>query len=109
MQNIPIKLATPGMVLAKEIKNPDESSSMPVCGQGVKLTASLLDRLQTMGIQAVIVEGHPVKLEGEATLEQMLEALDLRFSRVQEDPLMMKIKTIYRRQILRSMGESGER
>lgn len=109
MQNIPIKLAAPGMVLAKEIKNPDESSSMPVCGQGVKLTASLIDRLQNMGIQAVIVEGHPVKLEGEATLEEMLQALDMRFSRVQDDPLMLKVKELYRKQILRSMGEPGER
>jgi hypothetical protein len=109
MQNIPIKLAAPGMVLAKEIKNPDESSSMPVCGKGVKLTLSLIDRLRNMGIQSVIVEGHPVTLEGEATLEQMLKALDMRFSRVQDDPLMMKLKEIYRKQLLRSMGESGER
>jgi GTPase len=107
MQNIPLKLAAPGMVLAKEIKSPDNSSSMTICGKGVKMTESLIDRLSRMGVQSLIVEGHPVTLEGEATLDEMLTALDMRFSRANDDPLMLKIKEIYRKQLLRSMGESG--
>jgi hypothetical protein len=50
-----------------------------------------------------------VKVEGEPTLEQMLQALDRRFRRVEDDALMMKIKELYRRQIRRSMGESDGR
>jgi hypothetical protein len=106
MQNIPISLAKAGMVVAKEIKSSDDPASMTICGKGVKLTDSLLSRLESMGIQAITVEGHPVTVEGEATVEEMLAALDQRFSRVMDDPLMVKVKDLYRRQILRSMGES---
>lgn len=93
------------MVLAKDITNPNDASGMTLCGKGVTLTDSLIRRLEQMGIQSIIVEGHPVKIEGEATLEEMLADLDKRFSRVLDDPLMVKIKGMYERHIKRSMGE----
>jgi len=105
MQNIPISLAKAGMVLAKEIKNSADASAMTICGKGIKLTEPLIDRLQRMGIQSLVVEGHPVHVEGEASLEEMLTALDRRFSSVEDDPLMMKIKDIYRKQIQRAREE----
>lgn len=108
MQNIPITLAAEGMVLAKEIKSSDDPSSMTICGKGVKLTESLINRLQSMGIQSVTVEGHPVKMPGEATLDEMLAGLDQRFSRVETDARMMKVKAIYQRMIKKSMeGADG--
>jgi len=76
-----------------------------LCGKGVRLTDSLISRLHQLGIESVVVEGHPVKMEGEVTLEQMLEALDRRFSRWTDDPLMMKVKQIYRKRLMESMGE----
>jgi hypothetical protein len=106
MQKIPIALAAPGMVLAREIMNTDNPSSMPICGKGVKLSESLIDRLQQMGVQSISVEGRPVIIEGEATAEQLLAALDQRFVRVEKDPLMMRVKELYRKQIQRTMGES---
>jgi hypothetical protein len=109
MQKIPISLATAGMVLAKDIKSSDDPASMTICGKGVKLTDSLLDRLRQMGIQSLTVEGHPVVTAGEASLDEMLAALDKRFRRVTNDPLMMKVKELYRKQILRSMGDPGGR
>jgi hypothetical protein len=109
MQNIPIALVAPGMVLAKEIKSSEDPASMTICGKGVKLTESLIGRLRQMGIQSVTVEGHPVTMEGETSLDEMLAALDKRFSRVATDPLMMKIKAMYRKHIQLSMGESGGR
>jgi hypothetical protein len=109
MQKIPIAMAAPGMVLAQEIKSSEDPSAMTVCGKGVQLKESLIDRLRSMGIQTVTVEGHPVKMEGDASVEEMLAALDKRFSRVADDPLMMKIKTLYRKQVLRSMGEPDGR
>jgi hypothetical protein len=107
MQNIPLAQAAPGMVLAKEIKSSDDPASMTVCGKGVTLTESMIERLRRMGVQSLTVEGHPVRVEGEATTEQLLAALEHRFSRVMNDPRMMKIKGMYRKQILRSMGENG--
>jgi hypothetical protein len=109
MQNIPLTLATPGMVLGKDIKNSDDPAAMTVCGKGVKLTESLIERLGQMGIQSLIVEGHPVKIAGESTLEEMLAALEKRFTRVHDDPLMMKLKDIYRKRITQSMGDSDGR
>jgi hypothetical protein len=91
------------MVLAKEIKADDNPASPPICGKGVSLTGLLISRLTQMGVQSVTVEGHPVKLEGEASLEEMLAVLDKRFAKVQADPLMMKLKEIYRSNLMRSM------
>jgi len=106
VQNIPISLAAAGMVLAKEIKADDNPARPPICGKGVTLTDSLLSRLTSMGIQSVIVEGHPVRIEGEKTLEETLNILDKRFAKVSDDPLMQKLREIYRKQIIRSMGEA---
>ena len=104
MQNIPLSLAAAGMIVAKEIKSSDDPASLTVCGKGVKLSESLIDRLKHLGIQAITVEGHPVTVEGESTLEEMLTALDRRFRRVEDDPLMMKLKAIYQKHLQRSMG-----
>jgi len=107
MQNIPISLAAAGMVVAREIKTAGDAAGRMLCGKGVQLTDSLISRLRQLGIESVVVEGHPVKMEGEATLAQMLEALDRRFSRLTNDPLMMKIKLIYRKHLMESMGEEA--
>jgi hypothetical protein len=105
MQNIPISLAAAGMVIAREIKMAGDAAGRVLCGKGVRLTDSLITRLHQLGIESVVVEGHPVKMEGDATLDQMLEALDQRFSRVTGDPLMMQVKEIYRQRLVKSMGE----
>jgi hypothetical protein len=105
MQTIPISLAAPGMVIAAEIKSGGEATGRILCGKGVNLTDSLINRLRQMGIESLTVEGHPVKVEGEETIETMLGTLDRRFSRVVDDPLMMRMKEMYRKEIIRSMGE----
>jgi hypothetical protein len=102
-------LAAPGMVLAKDVRNSDDPSSMTICGKGVTLTETLIERLLQKGVQSLTVEGHPLHEEGEATLEQMLAALDVRFSRVEDDQRMKKVKALFRDQILRSMGDAGGR
>jgi len=107
MQNIPLTLAKAGMVVAKELKVSEDPASMTICGKGVKLTDSLINRLEQMGIQSVNVEGHPVKMEGESSVEEMLAALEQRFRRAGDDPLMLMIKDIYKKQIRRSMGGAG--
>jgi len=109
MQNIPLALVKIGMVVAEEIKNSENPASMTICGKGVKLTESLIKRLNQMGIQTITVEGRPVKVEGETTQEEMLQGLDQRFRRVEDDPLMMKIKTLYRKNIQKKMGEPDGR
>ncbi|KAF0217897.1 MAG: hypothetical protein FD174_3160 [Geobacteraceae bacterium] len=105
MQNIPIALAEPGMALAREVKQADNSNAPPICGRGVILTEPLLERLKNMGIQTVTVEGHPVWVEGEKSLEELLSNLDRRFKKVEGNLLMDKLKDIYRTSIVISMGK----
>lgn len=105
MQLIPISLAAPGMVLCREVRRSDNPDGPPICGRGVELTASLLERLRRMGVETVFVEGRPVHVEGEATLEEMLAALELRFRKVEADPRMQRLKEICRGLIHKSMGD----
>jgi len=93
------------MVLAREIKNPENPDGPPVCGKGVALTESLIERLGQKGIASVTVEGHPVRIEGEKTLDEMLAAIDRRFRKVEGDPVMMKLREIYRQQTIRARGD----
>ena len=108
MQNIPIELAEPEMILAREVRRADNINGPPVCGKGVVLTLSLLERLKSIGIKNLCVEGHPVSMEGDMTLAEQMESLERRFVKVGDDPLMMKLKEIYRNQIVRSMGMPDE-
>ena len=109
MQTIPIAKAEAKMVLAKDVKRPDNPNGPTLCGKDVLLTSSIIMRLRDLGIQTLTVEGHPVWLDGDISLEEQLEALERRFKKVANNPLMLKLKEIYRTQILRSMGESDGR
>lgn len=104
MQNIPFALAISGMVLAKDVAHTDNPGSPPVCGKGLTLTDPLIERLKNMGIQSITVEGHPIKIDGDNSLEEMIAALDRRFKKVEGDALTMKLKMIYKKQIIKSMG-----
>jgi hypothetical protein len=104
MQNIPIMLAEPGMILGRDVCRDDNPNSPPICGKGIELTESLLERLKNMGIQSLTVEGHPVWQEGDKSLEELLAELDARFRMVESDPIMMKLKELHRTLICKSMG-----
>ena len=109
MQTIPIAKAEAEMVLAKDVKRPDNPNGPTLCGKGVPLTSSIILRLRALEIQTLTVEGHPVWMDGDISLDEQLEALERRFKKVANNPLMSKLKDIYRAQILRSMGESDGR
>ena len=102
MQNIPINLATDGMVLAREILRPEKPESPPICGKGMTLTAGLIEKLKNLGVQSVAVEGHPVALEGDLTLDEAIAALEKRFRKV-SDPATLKIRDAYRSYLTKSM------
>jgi hypothetical protein len=67
------------MVLAREVMTPD---GRVLCGKGTALTTPIIDRILKMDISHIAVEGHPVEIEGEKTLEQKLADIQKRFSRV---------------------------
>lgn len=104
MQKIPLSLARPGMVLAREVRKDDDDVSPPICGRGISLSEALISRLEKMGILKVTVEDKPVSMEGDKSPDEMLALLDRRFSKVMDDPLMAGLKEIYRELILKPTG-----
>lgn len=101
MQKIPTAVAAEGMVLAQEI--PLEGDRI-LCGKGTVLSESLIERLKRMEISHITVEGHPVALDGEKTLETELQELDARFSRVMAIPPLVYLKDRIRARIVASWG-----
>lgn len=91
-QKIPFNLAVQGMKLAKPITN---EQGMTLCGEGTELTEALINRLSNMEVTHIVVEGHPVDTgKPEKNLDQLVEELHARFSQVEMDPIMSKIKAI---------------
>lgn len=104
MQKIPLKLAKAGMKLAKPVVN---DRGMTLCGAGTELAEETIQRLVRMEVKRIAVEGHPVDTGGkEKSLAQKLEELDTRFKKVQNDPLMKKIKNMMS-EVLKGQQESS--
>ena len=93
------------MVLEKPVMRPDKPEGLAVFGKGIKLTAAGIERLKQIGVQAITVEGHPVIIEGEETLEQVLANMAHRFRQVRDNPEMMQLLDLYQTQIKRNFGE----
>jgi len=89
VQRILLAQAGPGMILAKEILNPE---GMVLCGAGTPLSPALIERLSGLDVVDVTVEGHPVNIEGEKTLQEELQEIDLRFQRVEDIVPLMYLK-----------------
>lgn len=104
MQKIPLMLAQDGMILAKEIVHPDKSNGPPLFGKGMRLSATHIERLANIGIQTVVVEGRPVVIEGDASLDDQLKCLDDRFIHCGQDPFMQRLKSALQRHITRMLG-----
>jgi len=93
------------MVLGKDIYRDDNSDGPPICGKGIKLTSSLIERLKRMGVQSITVEGGPTAQSGGKSPAEILSALDERFRKAEGDPLTAKLKNIYRQYYIKSYGE----
>ena len=104
MQKIPLALAEADMVLARDIFRDENAGGPPICGKGITLTESLIERLKRMGVQTIAVEGHPVCMEGDKSPEEILLAFDRRFKKVENDPLTGKLKEIYAQYYVKSSG-----
>ncbi len=91
MQRIPIKYAAPGMRLEKEAVTPE---GQVLCGPGTELTAELIARLSKQGVTLLTVEGRPVVLPGEKSLNEKLRDLEYRFSKVNQDPVLKALKKL---------------
>ena len=102
MQQILSSQAKEGMILAKDVMTPDDRV---LCGKGTVLTAVLLDRLIKMDIIQITVEGHPVKVAGEKSLQEELADIEARFSLVTKVPPLMDIKKRLQQKMIDSRGK----
>ena len=109
MQKIPLMLAKPGMILARDVFRSDSPVGMPICGKGTELTDSLIARFDNLDVNTVQVEGHPVWEEGECSFEDLQLELDSRFSKTLQNPLNMMLYDIYKAYLIRSMGGESDR
>lgn len=109
MQRIPLLLAKPGMILARDVFRDASSNGIPICSKSTELTDALIARLENMDIQTVHVEGHPIWEEGARSLNDLLKDLDYRFSKTLQNPLNIMLLNIYKSYLIKSMGRQSDR
>ncbi|MFV0347052.1 MAG: hypothetical protein ACK5JO_00595 [Halodesulfovibrio sp.] len=94
MQKIPVKLAAPGMTLAKAVVRED---GITLVGEGVELSESLIARFEQSGISTITVKGHPVLLDGlpgSTDYGKRAERLDQLFRKHTDNTFMMTLKKV---------------
>jgi predicted transcriptional regulator len=92
MRKVPLKLAVAGMKLARPVIN---ESGVILRDAGAVLTEEVIAQLSDLGVELIRIEGEPRDaVEAEKSLDQQIADLQARFSRVEKDPLMNKIKGI---------------
>lgn len=86
------------MKLVKPVVN---DSGITLIREGTELTRALIDRLKHLGIQKVVVQGRPLKMEGEEDkpLPVLEKELEERFRPTQSNPLMQQLKQIFLREL----------
>ncbi len=92
MQKIPIDLAKPGMKLAKPVT---KEGGMTIMAEGMELNDSHISRLQSMKIERITVQGHPVDMGGAGAgtkWAERQERLDHLFRRHGGDKWMTRVK-----------------
>ena len=80
----------PGMILSKPVTN---ANGVVMLAEGTELTASLIDKIDGMDIEAVFVKG---AAQSGPSLEEMMAELDKRFRKVEKAPYMDIIKSAVR-------------
>ena len=90
MKRVSVELLKPGAKLAKPVVN---DSGMILIGEGTVLKDSHIDRLQSMSISSVFIEGTAGPLK---TREELLAELDARFQKTEGEPYMLIVKRMFK-------------
>ncbi len=86
MPNIPLTMATPGMVLAKPVLR--AKSSVAIAGEGLTLTQEYIDRFKSSGVTTINVRGPIPGMEESLDFKKLLDNIDAQFSRYNDDKFM---------------------
>jgi coenzyme F420-reducing hydrogenase beta subunit len=98
MIRVPVQDLQLGQMLAQDVTRQDGMVLMP---KGQEVTAEIKSLLTRMEVDAVVVEGDLFASEEErqAFLAEQEKELYRRFSRVENDPLLMGLRELYRRRL----------
>jgi len=78
----------PGMVLARPIMM---KNGMILFGEGTELTENYIERIRSMAVEIIQIEGSAPATESR---QQMLEKLEARFRPVEQEPYMKLLKRL---------------
>jgi UDP-N-acetylmuramyl pentapeptide synthase len=95
LPKIPLDKLEPGMKIAKPVRN---ASGMVLLGENTDLTAELIDRIKTVGIDSVYIHGTS---KPTIPMQTMLSELDERFRLVEKEPHMDFLKKVIKEHIER--------
>ena len=95
MRRIAVDEVQAGDLLAEPLENDQGKMLLP---KGAKLSSAVISRLRGWGIKSLAVEGDDPDF---ASTDNLIEALEIRFSDLEEDELMMRIKTVARSHLLK--------
>ena len=97
MRRVEIDDLSPGDIVANPVVN---DKGMVILPKGIKLTPSLIGRLDRWGVTEAEIEGEDPNAPPPKTTEELLCSLDERFSDVEDNQLMMALKAIAKEHIL---------
>jgi len=104
MQRLPLSYIRPGMKTFEEVV---DAQGRVLCGKGIELTEPMIQKFQELGVSYITVEGTPVKLPWEKTLEEELELLEKRFSGI-KDEFLLHIKEVLKEVLMMKYSQGAK-
>jgi len=92
MQRLPLYYIKPGMRTYEEVI---DANGRVLCGKGVEITEEHIKKFEEFGVTFITVEGNPVKLPWEKSLEEELKELEERFEGIKDENLL-EIKRLFK-------------
>lgn len=105
MQKISIEEAAEGMVLAKPVLSEQGTT---LCREGSELTEGMIDTLKRRGIARLKVKGRPIERSDEKPLEERISEVRHHFSKVEEEPVALKIRDTIIKHLKIEFGDDDE-
>ncbi len=105
MQKLPVKLITPGMILARDILN---EKGIALASAGTEISDKLLFRMENMRIRHAFVKGCPVQLAQylPRSLDEKLADMEIGFMHVGQNDLMRKFRVLLKAHFIQREKEA---
>lgn len=96
MPKLPLARVRPGQRLSRPVKT---AAGVVMVQAGTELTAALIERLRTMGVEVIAVASGGSSARNEGLLADQAADVEARFAGHEQDPWMMRLKAIVLRQL----------